>query len=62
MSIKSPCIDCTERHVKCHADCDKYLSYRKEVELIAERKRKEKEKFGRSTGIPKAKRKKETQR
>lgn len=26
--IESPCLDCTDRHVGCHSECDKYLSYK----------------------------------
>lgn len=26
--MKTPCHGCTSRHEKCHADCEKYLTYR----------------------------------
>lgn len=32
--ILSPCKDCSERHIKCHSECEKYAKYKVEV-LVA---------------------------
>lgn len=29
--IESPCLDCNNRHVGCHGECDKYLSYKIDI-------------------------------
>ena len=35
--VQSPCKGCEERHLKCHATCQKYLKYREE--FMSERER-----------------------
>ena len=30
--MKSPCMNCDNRHEKCHVTCQLYLHYRKKVE------------------------------
>lgn len=30
--IKPPCKDCSDRHLKCHSTCERYLDYRKCLE------------------------------
>lgn len=35
--IQSPCKDCPDRHLKCHATCERFLEYRKKYQ--EERKR-----------------------
>ena len=32
--IKSPCKNCSDRDVGCHAKCEKYLAYRTELDAI----------------------------
>ena len=53
--IKSPCLGCGERKIKCHSVCEKYIAYKKECEIVAENRRKELMKRERTTGIPKYK-------
>lgn len=31
-SGKGPCCSCTDRHVSCHSDCEKYLEWRKDYD------------------------------
>lgn len=31
---KCPCKDCSDRHASCHADCDKYKSWRAEYDAL----------------------------
>lgn len=31
MAICSPCLNCTERQVGCHSNCDEYLDFRHKV-------------------------------
>ena len=28
-SVHSPCKDCSDRHIGCHAECDKYKAFKK---------------------------------
>ena len=30
--MKVPCKNCTDRHYKCHSECEKYLKFLKENE------------------------------
>lgn len=32
--MKSPCKNCTNRHLTCHSVCPEYLKYREELERI----------------------------
>lgn len=45
MRIKSPCQMCGDRELKCHASCERYKAYRKELDeirrVIIEQKEKE---------------------
>lgn len=41
--INSPCKDCTERHVGCHAECEKYRKAKEETEEAKEKQRLHKE-------------------
>ena len=43
MIPKSPCYNCEERHDLCHSHCEKYLSYRKELDGYNEVVRRSKE-------------------
>ena len=36
--MSGPCFSCPDRHEKCHAKCEKYIAYRKEVDKANERK------------------------
>ena len=40
--IQSPCKNCSDRHIKCHSSCEKWLAYRKEFEAEKARIVKEK--------------------
>lgn len=40
MSI-APCRDCGQRHLKCHSTCEKYLEFRKELDMQNQYKREE---------------------
>ena len=37
----SPCKDCADRQVGCHAKCEKYLAYRTELDAAREQRDKE---------------------
>lgn len=39
--IDSPCRTCTERVLHCHAKCERYAGYRKNVEEIAAKREQE---------------------
>ena len=39
----SPCLNCEDRHDLCHSDCKKYISYRKELDDMKKKIRKESE-------------------
>ena len=28
--VESPCKDCTDRHFRCHCECEKYITYKAE--------------------------------
>jgi hypothetical protein len=43
-NLKTPCMDCTERHVGCHSGCDRYKEYKENYEQIRKEIRKEAEK------------------
>lgn len=32
-----PCKDCINRHVNCHSDCEKYKSWRQEMDVVRDR-------------------------
>lgn len=34
--MKSPCLNCTDRHIGCHAVCERYLAARAEQNAINE--------------------------
>ena len=34
MQSKCPCVDCKERSVTCHSNCEKYKSWRKELDQL----------------------------
>ena len=36
-----PCKDCTERHIKCHAECDRYKQWSDKLSAIKANKEKE---------------------
>ena len=46
----SPCKDCTERHMKCHGECSKYIEFRR----ICDEKRSERMKNVESIDMLKA--------
>lgn len=31
-NILAPCLECKERHPVCHADCEKYLKFREQID------------------------------
>lgn len=35
--MKSPCYNCPDRHIGCHATCERYLAARAEQDAINER-------------------------
>ena len=35
------CLNCKDRHEKCHSTCEKYLKFKKELEELHEAKRKQ---------------------
>jgi len=37
--INSPCKNCTERHMGCHAECEKYRKAREETDAAREKER-----------------------
>lgn len=37
---RSPCLNCTERKLHCHSGCDKYNTFKKDLEKIHENKNK----------------------
>lgn len=41
MSLHSPCKDCSDRFVGCHAQCDLYESFRENLEQIAQNRKRE---------------------
>lgn len=34
-----PCYKCTDRHMNCHSECNKYSEYKKETDRVNEIKR-----------------------
>lgn len=42
MKPKAPCLKCEERHPNCHSTCEKYVSYRKDLDKYNLLKQKEK--------------------
>ena len=44
---ESPCLNCEERHDGCHSKCERYLSYRAELDRINEERFRESEHEGR---------------
>lgn len=41
--LKVPCKDCQDRYPACHDKCERYISFRKELDKYKEEERKEKE-------------------
>ena len=39
LNVNSPCRDCDERSVLCHAECDRYLEYQRKNAEIREKRR-----------------------
>lgn len=39
MALITPCIDCDERHLGCHDNCEKYNTYKLQNKEIKERQR-----------------------
>jgi len=37
MKPKSPCLDCVDRHLGCHAECEKYLEFKNKSDEQRER-------------------------
>lgn len=37
----APCKDCSDRHVGCHGDCEKYKAYRSDLESKHEHEKQE---------------------
>lgn len=37
--IKSPCMDCEERTLGCHGNCESYSKYQKDIKEIHRRER-----------------------
>lgn len=33
MKIIAPCKNCEDRTIKCHSTCEKYLAYRKQMDI-----------------------------
>ncbi len=33
-NLKTPCMDCTDRHIACHSECDKYKEFKENNEQI----------------------------
>lgn len=31
--MKAPCLNCSERHFRCHGECEKYAAFHKENEM-----------------------------
>lgn len=63
----SPCMGCKERHLKCHAECEKYNAFKKGIEDDKQKAAEYKEKYyrfpkiisGKTTAEYKAARQKE---
>lgn len=43
-NFKAPCLNCQDRHFKCHSGCVKYLEYKKAIEEFNKKMREEKKK------------------
>lgn len=39
------CLNCQDRIIGCHQNCEKYKTYKKQLELIKHNKAKDKEKY-----------------
>lgn len=37
----SPCMNCTNRHVGCHGTCERYITYRADLDELKDIRRKE---------------------
>ena len=35
---KPPCLNCEKRHAGCHASCELYLAFKKEIDALREEK------------------------
>ena len=40
VGISAPCKDCPDRHMACHSSCQKYISYREQMEGVSRNKSK----------------------
>jgi hypothetical protein len=36
--MRAPCKDCPDRHELCHAHCEKYIEYRKQLDEVREKR------------------------
>lgn len=34
--ITAPCRDCTDRHMNCHSECNKYKEWKQELDVVKE--------------------------
>lgn len=34
-----PCYNCTKRTLKCHSKCEAYLSWKKEIDKVSEKRK-----------------------
>lgn len=41
--MQAPCHKCTQRHFKCHSDCEKYLEFSKQQHEISSNRREARE-------------------
>lgn len=37
--MNAPCKNCSDRHYKCHSECEKYIAYNSEREKIRAKKK-----------------------
>lgn len=44
-TTNNPCYKCTERHFKCHAECEKYADWKAEFEQLKQKRKNETEFF-----------------
>ena len=40
MPLKAPCLNCPDRTIVCHSNCELYINYKKENDKIREEKHK----------------------
>ena len=48
--MKAPCMECKERHFKCHSECEKYIEFTEYNKKIYENRNKDKSKWTILTG------------